>query len=310
LLSHNSGEIIAPDGKKCNALRNSICWNKIFFQYSLESLVSMIIGQYPFRCIVYIVVLGFVILFCFPSFFCITACQTTQDQYGDSSMKSLKGALNLPPATELRRDPLNWTVRLLKGKNLTDDLQDSEEFQRVLSSGSPGKVAIAFICSYRSLFRLDDPKRELIVKDVKVDDLGMKHVRLEQHYENLPVWPADLNVHLDGDGNVYLVQGRYVPTPKHVDVHPCLNESEAIRRVLNDLRIGDGKRPKYRIKLIIYCGSPSTSKLAYRVYAEVKVGEAWHYVISAKTGAVLEKTSAIQTRDLNENSSTGKIHLR
>jgi hypothetical protein len=58
-------------------------------------------------------------------------------------------------------------------------------------------TAREFLRSQRTLLRLDDPDVELSLERLDRDELGRCHVRFAQTQAGIPVWPANLIVHLD-----------------------------------------------------------------------------------------------------------------
>jgi bacillolysin len=63
----------------------------------------------------------------------------------------------------------------------------------------------AFLGTYRAYLRIDDPGTELSLNRTERDELNRRHFRFSQQYKGLPVWPAELIVHLDPDGTVDVV---------------------------------------------------------------------------------------------------------
>jgi Zn-dependent metalloprotease len=58
-------------------------------------------------------------------------------------------------------------------------------------------TARAFLKANRPILGLDDPDNELAVRQHFTDEIGLKHVKFEQRWHGLAVWPAELYVHLD-----------------------------------------------------------------------------------------------------------------
>lgn len=85
---------------------------------------------------------------------------------------------------------------------------------------------------HRRLLRLEQPRRELQLLSLHGDELGMTHVRFQQLYEGIPVWGADLYVHLLPTGELSLLNGRYFPTPAGAPTKPQLTASDAQQRAL------------------------------------------------------------------------------
>ncbi len=233
-------------------------------------------------------------------------CRMVPHQEGFSAMKSVESERFPSPDATLVRDAANGTVRFMKGADLSAHLRNDAAFRRAIEEGSAGEAAIAFIAAYRDLFRLHEPQEELAVEAVQTEESGDRHVRLKQRCKGIDVWPSGVNVHMDARGRIYLVEGRYVPTPVGLDVHPVLGETEALRAVAKNLGTTEDAFRKARAELIIYCGSDQAPVLAYRVYAEAGLGEAWDYVVDARSGDALAKTLAIRTQGSGKGSQ-GKI---
>ncbi|MDW7996940.1 MAG: hypothetical protein RMJ46_04575, partial [Bacteroidota bacterium] len=83
---------------------------------------------------------------------------------------------------------------------------------------------------HRSLLKLVEPRHELALISASTDELGMVHLRFQQLYANVPIWGADLYVHLRHNGELVLVNGRYYPTPVGVPTQPKLSPAEAVKR--------------------------------------------------------------------------------
>jgi Zn-dependent metalloprotease len=78
------------------------------------------------------------------------------------------------------------------------------------------------------LLRLDDPDDELTLQRSDGDELGRRHLRFAQQRSGLPVWPAELIVHLDAQGNVDAMDGAFVPTPRVLAAAPAIGAREAV----------------------------------------------------------------------------------
>lgn len=251
-----------------------------------------------------------VFLFSILSVSSLQACQLKADSKEIVSMNQKSGIPELPTGVELIRDTSNGTIRILKGIGLTTSLMEDENFNKAVTSGTPDEISIAFISAYRRLFKLQDPINELKVSKIQTDSLGMTHVRLTQQYKGIEVWPADINVHLNQDGDVYLVQGRYAKTPSDVVQHARLDEVDALGVVSKDVGMAIDNLRNFRTKLIIYCGLSDSPRLAYQIDADISVDNAWQYVVDAQNGKILEKTSAIQNQGRGRQPSHGKIILK
>jgi len=200
-----------------------------------------------------------------------------------------------PIPAEIRRDPQRGTIIFLKAPNLSARLERDPDFARLRANKQLGDMARAFLHAYRTDFRLTDPANELQVQAVTTDDLGLTHVRLQQTFQDIAVWAAELIVHLNADARVYLVQGRYIPTPRGLSVEPGLTEQTALQRAADHLGQSLTGCLKCQVALVVFAAEDAAPRLAYRVLALPGLTEGWEVMIDAQTGEVLQELSAIQT---------------
>lgn len=204
--------------------------------------------------------------------------------------------LSLPPDTDLRPDDARGTIRSLRAANLSGSLESSAAFRALQAADRFADVALAFLDAHRARFGLERPREELSVRAATKDELGLKHVRLQQMYAGLPVRGAELIVHLDRDNHVYLAQGRYVRTPSGLATTPRLGAPDARRRAAAVVSGAAPDCPGCRSELLIHVGADERPRLAHRVLVEVSLTDAWAVTIDAETGAVLENVSTVMTR--------------
>ena len=200
-----------------------------------------------------------------------------------------------PIPAEIRRDPRLGTITFLKAPNLSERLEHDPDFAQLQASKQFGDLARAFLYAYRADFRLTQPTNELQVHSVTTDDLGLTHVRLQQTFHDVPVWAAELIVHLTADTQVYLVQGRYIPTPHDLSTDPSLTKQAALQRAADHLGKPLTGCLQCQATLVIFASEDTAPRLAYHVSALLGVAEGWELMIDAQTGAILQKLSAIQT---------------
>ena len=201
-----------------------------------------------------------------------------------------------PMPVEIRRDPRLGTITFLKAASLSEGLEHNADFARLRANNQFGDIARAFIEAYRDEFRLTEPAHELRVESVETDILGLTHVRLQQTFHNIPVWAAELIVHLNADTQVYLVQGRYIPTPRNLSIQPNLTDQAALQRVADHLGKPLAGCLQCQATLVIFAAEDTAPRLAYRILALLGLAEGWEVMIDAQTGEVLQKLSAIQRR--------------
>lgn len=152
-----------------------------------------------------------------------------------------------------------------------------------------------FLRFNRALLRLEQPDSELTLIRQNSDELQRSHLRFQQMYKGLPVWPAELTVHLDPQGNVDLMNGAYVPTPnKPISIKPIVAADKAIDIVLTELPSADEvgfSDPE----LIIYAPEMQSPRLAWKMHIDISASEKWLVIVDALTGAVLTKYNKIHS---------------
>ncbi|MBO0929410.1 M4 family metallopeptidase [Fibrella aquatilis] len=190
-------------------------------------------------------------------------------------------------------------------------------------------TAYAFLGQIKGLLGVKDPEQSLQIRQTIDDDMGQTHYRLSQTHRGVPVYGAELAVHLT-NGEVTLVNGQYQPIPTTLDVQPELSLTAAGKAALRDV----GKTIPVRMfgqnilkmepvtgELCIYAGTsdqPAPARLAYDLTVRPNLLQRWQYVIDAQTGAVLAKhnnTCSIDgskdasARDLNGVTRSFKTYL-
>ena len=205
-------------------------------------------------------------------------------------------AVPLPADAQVRRDPARGTITLLAASTLSETLEQNPAFAALQASGRLANVALAFLGAQRSIFKLSSPADELVVDSVRTDELGLTHVRLRQTVGPLPVWNAEVIVHLDRERHVYRVQGSYVATPSGLPPTPRLGESEARRTVAGLIPGLPAECRGCPIELGVFAPRAGEPRLAYRVLASVSPRESWAVVVDGETGAELDRTPTVMSR--------------
>ncbi len=78
------------------------------------------------------------------------------------------------------------------------------------------------------------PEMEFVARSAHHDEQGHWHVRLEQVYQGVPVYGAEVIAHAQ-DGSFTSLNGRYYPTPLISSVVPVLDAEEAIQQARTHL---------------------------------------------------------------------------
>jgi Zn-dependent metalloprotease len=179
-------------------------------------------------------------------------------------------------AVELKLNPLTGAVRQLKA----DILQPAE--------GNDTVTAQSFLRVNSKLLKIEQPDSELTLASSQTDELGKRHLRFDQQYRGLPVWPAQAVVHLDSRGNVERVNGAYVPTPADPGnaTTPVIVRGQAI--ALAQSVVPDGANGELSaINLIFYATDEGIAKLGWKIELSASLHSDWVVVIDALNGDTL-----------------------
>ena len=202
---------------------------------------------------------------------------------------------SLPVDAKIIHDETNHTIIFLKGRNLSAALESDANFRQIQAKNDAVAIAKAFIDAYCEEFRLMDPVTELAAASVITDDLGLTHVRFQQIYREIPVSASEIIVHLDRDKHVYLVNGRYIPTPDHLNIQPHITLSDAEAVVAKHLERDHTDCPRCATNLIILPKPGNGTLLAFRVEALIRADEGWIYFIDAHSGLIIERQTTIRS---------------
>jgi Zn-dependent metalloprotease len=154
-------------------------------------------------------------------------------------------------------------------------------------------MVLTFLTRYRQLFKLREPMQEFVMTSISSDPLGFTHVRLQQQFAGIVVWGSELIAHINQEQHVYLIQGRYIPTPEEVQTSPVLTKDDALRVAAQALDRTPSECPKCEATLMIFAAADQPPRLSYRVEASTSLTERWALMIDAINGAVLEQRTLI-----------------
>ena len=154
------------------------------------------------------------------------------------------------------------------------------------------QTAGSFLRSNRELLKIEDPDLEFRLVENKLDELGRRHLRYAQVYMDTLVFPCELIVHLDPEGNVDLLNGSYVPTPSTVTIVPKMTAEAAKTAVLlANPELADGRFTEP--DLIIYGPLDRPARLSWRFEVHLTMTAAYRYIIDAADGSVRNRTSLV-----------------
>ena len=207
----------------------------------------------------------------------------------------------------------NGTVRYLSGWRL----------EEAAASAAPGltlaeTTAFNLLEHNSALLRIEDAASEWELDSSVTDKLGYTHVRFQQSYQGLEVWPASATVQIDPNGHANQLHAAYAPTPADLNVEPTLAMGEALDRAvlhLQGLDLPFTETPEIEDQsLLVYAPLQSDPHLSYAFHLHETSGVAWNIYIEAHTGDVLTAfnhvcTAAVQGSGDDAQGNTQTIEL-
>ena len=179
-----------------------------------------------------------------------------------------------------------------------------EALQERVESAAKGEgieltTARAFLRGNRTVLGLDDPDTELAVRQQIADELDFQHIKFEQRWRGLSVWPGELIVHLDRQGRVYLMDGSYVFTPRLPTITPVVGAEQAIARARAETPVAAGARFSAPELIIYALGTRARApRLAWRVQIDGRPEETVAAIIDASNGALLASIPLVMTENV------------
>jgi Zn-dependent metalloprotease len=156
-------------------------------------------------------------------------------------------------------------------------------------ASAPGDVAHEFLLDNARLLQLSDDLAELVERS-RVDSLIGTHITFAQHYEGVPVFGAEVKVHVSRDGRVIAMNNTTVPGLQ-LDVQPKISAERALDLVLSGLPAADRRDAELALPPeLVIDGDVDPPALAYRVVVST-VRQTLEFFVNAKTEALLGEPS-------------------
>lgn len=178
---------------------------------------------------------------------------------------------------------------------------------------------LKYVNDNKKIFQLDSPDKELKIADVMKDTEGNSHVRVQQYYNDIPIWGKEMIMHFDPNNNIYLINGRYNKTLQNFNTNFTLNSDEAIKSAIGDLKKFSVITNSDNISRVLKYDGPTSEKFilidditnqptaVWMVEIRPNVIDRWRYFIDAQTGKIIEKYNC--TASDGPVAATGKDGL-
>jgi Zn-dependent metalloprotease len=181
----------------------------------------------------------------------------------------------------------------------------------------PAAAAIDFVHSQRSMLGMDSHSVFTLLRQSAGN--GRNHVRLQQTYDGVKVWGADIVVHMT-DKAVTGVDGSVLTLLAALDVAPSFADTTALGVAKDDAASGLvpgtlllSEREESEL-VILAEGGPGTARLAWHLtfFTPGQPGAKtalWNYFVDAHDGSLVAKWNAIHTAVVEASGTGGNARV-
>lgn len=152
-----------------------------------------------------------------------------------------------------------------------------------------------------------EPETEFVLQKRSTDELGMEHLRYSQYHQGVPVYASELVLHAR-EGEVFAMNGRYLPTPSGLSVQPQITLESALSlarhaveayTAFSPANLPDYLRQEDEAKLVIFAPQiylpkgatsiqdESVPKLCWKIELSPNALERYVVFVDAQSGALL-----------------------
>ena len=173
------------------------------------------------------------------------------------------------------------------------------------------EAARIYLEELKPLLQLEKLKTDFTIRNIRTDRFNKTHVRLNQVYKGVPVYGAEVVVHLNELNEGEAFNGNYLLLAEDINPIPQVSKQSAVERVSSHLN-GRGfhrelsamekklvQFEKPEATLCIYQDKKlvKSNVLAYHVVICPAIFERWEYFVDATTGAILHHFESTCTVD-------------
>lgn len=145
-----------------------------------------------------------------------------------------------------------------------------------------------------------EPKKNLKVKNVQTDSLGMTHIRFNQAVNGIPVEGAEVVVHYNSNNELVSVNGSHVPDAEaeEIDTAPGIESANAVETAKNAVHAPAQLEYTPSSELVVF-PAEGKNRLAYKVNVNFLGDEPgnWFVFVDANNGEVIDQYNALMHAD-------------
>lgn len=177
----------------------------------------------------------------------------------------------------------------------------SGKLSEKLSKSSDG--AYRFLENNKSIFLVENAEDEFELLQDKNDELGYKHIKLQQRVNGIPVFGNEYYIHFDTEGKVYAVNGNYDPEARNVKIAKnFINKKQAEEAAKKEVTF-DELEEDIVSKLYLYkAGEVYVPVYLVRIsFLSPEPGN-WMIFVNAYDGSIVDKYNSYMTEGNNQTN--------
>lgn len=124
-----------------------------------------------------------------------------------------------------------------------------------------------------------------------VDENAGHHLRFSQRINDIPVWGKELLLHFDASGEIYQLNGDYLPNGPMPEANASLFAEDAIEITKAHLDADELNKPT--AELVYYSNDTQNPVLTWLVNARPKLNQWYYYFIDAMDGHIVHRINNV-----------------
>jgi len=195
---------------------------------------------------------------------------------GCSHNKIKNMAIENPNSLQIKTHVAYGTPEWIQGSLL--DLSGIKKEKRA-------EMVLEFLGANTALFRIEQPRNELLLLEDEQDEMGFHHLRYARLHEKIPIWNDELVVHINKESQLYLINGQYHASSKQNGAFLISTEKAA-----EIARTHHADLPLQTIEENKPCWYAAGADLRPAYHLILASGAIrWEFMVAADTGEILLK---------------------
>lgn len=204
--------------------------------------------------------------------------------------------------TEIHVDNVDETLRYLRG-DLSKLVTGSQAYQDARQRGDYGAMSLAVLDEMDDVLNINATNQEFAATNIETDSLGATHITMQQQYNGVPVWGAEIGVHFSANNDPVEISGVYAGTPTNIPQQPyVLQSSEAVNLAMAAVNAkGEGLHDPI-VEPIIYWDIDRAPRATFRVTLSPAMNQHWLVFVDSRDGSIVHISTELCTQAV---STTG-----